>query len=227
MAAVLESWEANARQWIETVEGGDLEIRKLATNAAVVQAVRRLHPARVLDAGCGEGWLCRELQKFSMETVGVDGVAELIHEARIKGNGHYELLPFEELVNLSNWPPEYFDVVVFNFSLYELELTKLLLQAASHWVLPCGKLVLQTQHPFCAIEDGHPYKDGWIVEKWTGFPRQIFLPYKWYFRTMAGWCETIESAGWRMQRMEEPVNPKDGKPVSLLITAQKGLDARR
>ena len=42
------------------------------------KAVLALQPERVLDLGCGEGWLCRALLANEIEAVGIDGVPELV-----------------------------------------------------------------------------------------------------------------------------------------------------
>jgi 2-polyprenyl-3-methyl-5-hydroxy-6-metoxy-1,4-benzoquinol methylase len=92
--AILESWKANARHWVDVLDTKSLETRILVTNEAIIQTVLSLAPAMALDVGCGEGWLCRALQQKGIQMVGVDGVADLIHEARIKGPGHFEVLSF-------------------------------------------------------------------------------------------------------------------------------------
>lgn len=226
MAAILESWEANARHWIEVMDAGELESRQLVTNAVVVNAIERWCPGLVLDAGCGEGWLCRALQREGIATVGVDGVAELIHEARLKGEGHYEQISFEDLLHYNIWPIGYFDVVVFNFCLYENELTLQLLKAALRWVPLHGKLVIQTLHPHSALATGRRYEDGWQNEKWAGLSRPFTHPYRWYFRTVASWVNVILKSGWQLVKLEEPLHPRTGHPASLLITAEKPLRSK-
>jgi 2-polyprenyl-3-methyl-5-hydroxy-6-metoxy-1,4-benzoquinol methylase len=223
MAAILESWEVNARHWIDVLDAGELESRKLVTNAAVVNAIERWYPGLVLDAGCGEGWLCRALQREGIATVGVDGVAELIHDARLKGDGHYEHLSFEDLLHYRFWPVTYFDVVVFNFCLYENELTSQLLKAALRWVPARAKLVIQTLHPLSVLEPGDIYADGWKNERWAGLPRPFTHPYRWYYRTIGSWVDVVMKAGWELKKLEEPIHPRTGKPASLLITAEKPL----
>jgi 2-polyprenyl-3-methyl-5-hydroxy-6-metoxy-1,4-benzoquinol methylase len=226
MADILESWEANARHWIEVLDGGELESRKLVTNAAVVNAIERWCPGLVLDAGCGEGWLCRALQREGIATVGVDGVAELVHEARVKGDGHYEHISFEDLVHYTFWPVGYFDVVVFNFCLYENELTQHLLKAALRWVPVHGKLVVQTLHPVSLLAAGEPYEDGWRKERWAGLSRPFTHPYRWYFRTVGSWVDTIMKSGWQLVKVDEPTHPRTGQPASLLITAEKPMRSK-
>jgi 2-polyprenyl-3-methyl-5-hydroxy-6-metoxy-1,4-benzoquinol methylase len=220
-ATILDSWHANAPHWIAALDAGELESRKLITNQAIIDAVCAFHPTSVLDVGCGEGWLCRALQTHGISTVGVDGVSELVHHARMKGPGHFEVASFEELIATRNWTDDLFDGVVFNFCLYEKEITEQLLHAALAWVLPAGKLFIQTLHPFAILSSDEPYADGWKTESWAGLKRSFSHPYKWYYRTMASWLHVVRNAGWKNIEIKEPIHPKIGKPASLIITASK------
>lgn len=61
---LVASWDANAAAWTDAVRSGQIASRRLATDAAAVDAVVRAvdgRVARVLDVGCGEGWLSRAL----------------------------------------------------------------------------------------------------------------------------------------------------------------------
>ncbi len=62
-AKIIESWNANAEKWITTINNEEIESRKLVTNKAIIDAVMEYHPESIIDIGCGEGWLARELQK--------------------------------------------------------------------------------------------------------------------------------------------------------------------
>jgi len=221
MNNILDSWNANAPQWIAALEGEELESRKLITNHAIIDTITAHHPTHVLDVGCGEGWLCRALQQRNIVTVGVDGVAELIHHARMKGPGHFEVASFEELITSRQWTADLFDGVVFNFCLYEKEITAHLLQAATAWVHAGGKLFIQTLHPFAILHADEPYTDGWKTESWAGLKRSFSHPYKWYYRTMASWLSVVKNAGWKNLQFNEPVHPIKKRPVSLIITASK------
>ena len=60
-AKLLALWQSNANAWTQAVRSASIESRRLATDQAVVDAVMRARPSRVLDVGCGEGWLTRAL----------------------------------------------------------------------------------------------------------------------------------------------------------------------
>jgi 2-polyprenyl-3-methyl-5-hydroxy-6-metoxy-1,4-benzoquinol methylase len=55
------SWQANADAWTTAVRGQRIESRRLVTDAAILQTILALAlaPLRILDLGCGEGWLRR------------------------------------------------------------------------------------------------------------------------------------------------------------------------
>jgi hypothetical protein len=45
----------------------------------------------------------------------------------------------------------------------------------------------------------------------------------WYFRTLGSWVEALGDAGFRVERIEEPVDRETGKPLSLLIAARASV----
>ncbi|MDR7316768.1 hypothetical protein [Brevibacillus nitrificans] len=55
------SWVANAEAWTQSVRENRIESRKLVTNQAVRDEIIRYRPKRVLDVGCGEGWLAASM----------------------------------------------------------------------------------------------------------------------------------------------------------------------
>ena len=60
-SALLQSWHTNADAWIDVIRSGAIESRQQVTDQAVLLAIIGRQPERVLDLGCGEGWLLRAL----------------------------------------------------------------------------------------------------------------------------------------------------------------------
>ena len=210
------SWDANADAWRDAVRDHQIESREMATDAAVVGAVLDATPDRVLDVGCGEGWLCRSLAEHGVEAVGVDGSAPLIEAARERGGGSFYVASYAEMADDPGRLGEAYDVVVCNFALLDEDLQPLL-RALRTLCVPSGRLVVQTVHPWAACGD-QPYADGWRTEDFQGFDTSFEEPMPWYFRTMASWVATLREAGWPLHAVREPRHPDTGDPLSLLLT---------
>ncbi|HEX8360084.1 MAG TPA: class I SAM-dependent methyltransferase [Longimicrobium sp.] len=217
-----QSWRANAPAWTEAVRKGRIASRRLATDAAIVEAVMAHAPRRVLDLGCGEGWLARELSARGVETVGIDASAPLVEAANEAGGGDFHVCSYAELA--SDGPARFgaFDGVAANFALIGDPLDDAL--AGARGVLaPGGVLVIQTVHPWSA-RGGDPYRDGWRTERFASFGEGFTEPMPWYFRTLQSWSQALERAGLRIHELREPAHPETGDPLSLILTAASHRD---
>ncbi len=215
-----QSWSANARAWTEAVRSRQIESRRVATDAAILGAVLARSPARVLDLGCGEGWLCRALAQHGIETLGIDASPTLIDAARAQGGGEFLVRSFAEVAAAPEQFAARFDAVVCNFSLLEENLTPLLLSIPA-LLAPGGALLIQTVHPWSACGD-QPYRSGWRTESFQGFGAAFQEPMPWYFRTLSDWLEQLTRAGLQLLEMHEPVHPETQEPLSLLMRCTPG-----
>ncbi|WP_439859284.1 class I SAM-dependent methyltransferase [Pseudomonas sp. MBLB4136] len=210
------SWQANADAWAAAVREGRIESRRLVTDAAILQAILALAPVRVLDVGCGEGWLCRGLAERGIESVGVDASAPLIDLAKAAGGAgaRYRVCGYAELASQAAELGR-FDVLVCNFALLEEPLAPVL-QALHRLLAPGGHLLIQTLHPWRASQDA-AYRDGWRVETFAGCGEGFQAPMPWFFRTLESWLGLLGGTGWRLQWLQEPLHPQSEQPVSLLL----------
>lgn len=218
-AEVLRSWAINAAPWARAIGAGTVRSRVLVTNAAIVEAVMRHHPRRVLDVGCGEGWLCRALQERGVTTVGVDAIPALVDEARrADPAGDYRVLTYEAIgagALADGIGP--LDVAVCNFSLIgEAPVEAVLAALAPHLAATGGHLVIQTLHPFTVL-GRTPYVDGWRDGSWDGFSAEFTDPAPWFARTMSGWVTLLGRCGFTLSAIEEPLHPETGHPASLVL----------
>lgn len=217
-AALIWSWMANADAWTRAVREGRIESRRVATDAAIVAAVVAREPKRVLDLGCGEGWLMRALAEQGIEAVGLDVSMELVVAAEETGGGRYRCCSYDEVIEDPTRAGGPYDAVVCNFSLLGAELVPLL-SALRENLWEGGALVVQTVHPWTAAGD-EPYADGWRTETFDAFGGEFAEPMPWYFRTMESWVDALHGAGFRLASLREPVHPGTGRPVSLLMVAE-------
>src|SRR5687768_10081670 len=114
-----ESWTTNAAAWTRAVRDGQIASRRLATDAAVVDAVAARRPRRVLDVGCGEGWLARALGERGIEATGVDASPPLIDAARALGGGTFAVLDYAEAARAPERLGGPYDAAVCNFALLD------------------------------------------------------------------------------------------------------------
>ena len=200
---IVTSWHANARPWTKAVQNEEIESRTLVTNQAIVQTVTSLTPRRVLDVGCGEGWLARALAKRGVEVVGIDVVPALIAEAQRLGSGRFQVCSYEDMA-AGRLSADRFDAIICNFSLLGKDSVERLLYALPRYVQIQGYVVIQTLHPVMACGD-RPYCDGWRPRLmgwvWAGVYRSGPLVFSY--------CRILDATPPR-QRFHYPGMPRAG-----------------
>lgn len=216
-AKIVESWSVNARPWVAAVRDGQIESRRQVTDAAIVNAVLSYSPRTVLDIGCGEGWLARELAARNIHAIGIDAIPQLVDAARQAGGGDFHVVSYEEIAAKDFGVS--IDAVVCNFSLLGKESVEVVLSAVPSLMNTAGVLIVQTLHPVTACGD-LPYRDGWREGSWAGFGPDFSNPAPWYFRTLGRWTQLLRDHGFRLLEVREPIHPKTQKPASVIFVAE-------
>jgi 2-polyprenyl-3-methyl-5-hydroxy-6-metoxy-1,4-benzoquinol methylase len=142
----IASWSENAERWTTAVREKRIERRRQATDAAILLAARAAPLGKLLDVGCGEGWLCRELRAQASEVVGVDASTELISPAREGGGASYLVSSYADLARNPTKAGAGFDTVICNFSLLDDKMEPLL-DALASIANSQARLLIQTLHP--------------------------------------------------------------------------------
>jgi 2-polyprenyl-3-methyl-5-hydroxy-6-metoxy-1,4-benzoquinol methylase len=212
---IRSSWDANAAAWAQVVREGSIPSRRAGTDAAILAACLQQRPRRVLDVGCGEGWLARALWTEGVEVVGVDCSAALIELARSAGGGTYFVTEYESLIHDSSIAPGPFDAIVCNYSLFSDPLSPLLAALAKR-LSPQGRLLIQTVHPWMTAGAG-PYECGWREESFADFAAVFPAAMPWYFRTLESWIGELRAAGLGLERCDEPLDPLTKWPLSIVM----------
>jgi 2-polyprenyl-3-methyl-5-hydroxy-6-metoxy-1,4-benzoquinol methylase len=210
--AIVDAWHGAAAPWTRAVREQTIESRRLVTDDAIVRAVLAQAPGRVLDVGCGEGWLAHRLIRAGLHVTGVDAIAELVAAAGAQG-GDFRQLSYAQLAegDLS----ERFDAVICNFSLLGKTSVDDLLKAMPAMLQPHGVLLIQTLHPLA--DGGSAYVDGWREGSWAGCGEGFGQAAPWYFRTLAGWQASFAAAGLHISSLAEPLHPRTGRPASIIF----------
>lgn len=210
------SWTANAANWTRAVRDGLIPSRKAGTDAAIVEAIAARAPKRLLDVGCGEGWLCREVRaRTGCGCAGIDFSADLVRDAASADpDSRYLALTYGDLIASKHDLDGGFDVAAFNYALFEEDVAPVL-AAVRRLLAPGGAVIIQTLHP-----DAFPKADeGWRVEDFAAFKNQDWTPMPWYYRSVAAWRETVARAGLAVVEAREP-KAADGRVLSLLLICE-------
>lgn len=230
---IIQSWNENAGLWASAVRSNALESRHLVTNNAIVNTVMSCNGSRILDVGCGEGWLSHALITQGKDVTGFDVSSELIAHARTgsafqtdawfrnptqANTARFHIISYEQFAASPHVVGTDFDVVVCNFSLLGDQI-KEILKAMLDVTTPYGHLVIQTLHPYSSAGELR-YEDGWREEHFNGLAGQ-WTPMPWYFRTMTSWIRELTSAGWKLNALKEPLHPVTGRPASLILHGMK------
>ena len=210
---ILANWHDNAVPWTRLIQRQGIASRRIS-DPAIEQAILAHQPGRVLDVGCGEGWLCRHLASQGIHTTGIDAIQSLVDSARRQHpDGDYRCLSFDELEESLT---ESFDLAVCNFSLFGEQSVEQLLADLQTRLTPSGTLLVQTLHPLMACEGN--YRNGWRETRWPGSGDDFGDAPPWYFRTLGNWLSLFQRQGYRV-RVEEPLDPQQEMPVSVIFHA--------
>lgn len=213
-----QSWIANATAWCDAVRKQHIESRRVVTDDAIVTAVLQTNPQRILDLGCGEGWLARALSGRGVAVTGVDASRPLIEAAQKLGGAEFLAMSYQDIVADPSILGPRFDAIVMNFSILD-DRGDQILRALLPSLATSGRLFVQTVHPLFARADG-VYADGWCVENFAALPGEWPESMPWYFRTVGSWVGMFARAGYELLEIREPLYPDRPIPASMIFVCR-------
>ena len=219
-----KNWDEMAA-WYDEKQGdqGDLWHRTLI-DPALLQEVGSVAGLKVLDLGCGNGYLARKLAKQGANVTGVDSSARLIERARARESQSRLGITYHttDAAHLGMLEDDSFDIVVSNMALMDIARADLAIGESSRVLRPQGRFVASLSHP--CFDTG--LSSAWLIERvwststvwrkvgryrepreewvpWTIAPGQVVetinyhRPLSWYFRI-------LRDAGFAVTAFEEP-----------------------
>lgn len=122
--------------------------RRTQLNPAIFHLLGDVDGTRILDAGCGHGYLCRLLADRGARMVGVEPATVPITHARRKEAEAPRGIEYlqRDLSRLGD-PGEPFDAVVANMVLLDIPDWQAALASCVHALRPGGRLVYSLHHP--------------------------------------------------------------------------------
>ncbi|RJQ67892.1 class I SAM-dependent methyltransferase [Pseudonocardiaceae bacterium YIM PH 21723] len=159
---------------------------------------------RVLDAGCGSGLHAAELIDRGAVVTGIDRSAGLLEIARER-LGATAVLRHADLAEPLPFPSDGFELVLSSLVLHYLEDWEPTLREFHRVLVPGGRLVLSTHHPFLDEQvsgndrylSRYEFDDEWTVD---GRPMRM----RYWHRPLRDMTSAFAAAGFAIQTIEEP-----------------------
>lgn len=147
------NYDQNADFWVQIIRGNRDRYRTELTNPALLDSLGTVNGMRVLDAGCGEGYLTRKLASSGANALGVDSSRNLIDAASHFVPSGASSPAFEvQDVNDLRLDSGSFDLVVCNHLMNDLPDPTGPIREFSRVLRPGGRLAVLMLHP-CFYSD--------------------------------------------------------------------------
>ena len=219
----IADWEAMA-DWYDAKQGDDGDTwHRTLIDPALLEVVGDVDSLRVLDLGCGNGYIARKLARGGGQVTGVDASAPIIAHARRREAATPLGIEYQvaDAARLGVLEGETFDLVVANMCLMDIEDAGSTISELSRVLAPMGRLVASLSHP--CFDQGPT--SGWLVEKVgltttvarkVGPYRDVFsAPIPWridgkvhetlsFHRPLSWYFRSFRTAGFVVSRLEEP-----------------------
>jgi len=200
--------------WVKIIREHRDPFRKFVSDPALYSKIKEFDPGSlVLDCGCGEGYVSRELCNGGHKAIGIDLSRNMIKAAK-DNEGYFSV------ANIFNIPfaDETFDNVISNFVLLELKEPERAIKEISRVLKKNGKFIFQISHPFSITSNsGKPverkledyfesklYEEKFIVDGLTS-PKEGIR----YHHPLSRYTQALRDNSLLIESLEEPRPIKD------------------
>lgn len=204
-------WDAMARTRFDQLFQGRDKTQCHILCPAIRDMVRGGSP-RILDAGCGVGYLTAVLSPFATEIIGIDPSAESVALAKTLGvpNAAFSV---SSLTQFAEATPSKFDLIVANLVVMSSVDIFEFFESARNVIMESGRIVFSITNPMA-----WPRVCGYEDAEWFSYNREIFVsgPFRisseqhisfqsWHaHRPLAMYHEALLAAGFRITKIVEP-----------------------
>jgi 2-polyprenyl-3-methyl-5-hydroxy-6-metoxy-1,4-benzoquinol methylase len=215
----IRRWDVHARELADFFDPDEGDPNRVVLlNPALFQILPDVAGKRVLDAGCGEGYLSRKLARLGARVTGVDYSQEQLAIAQERTDPQLGIeYRHGNCEHLDILDPGSFDVVVSNMVLMDLADHQAALKGFGRVLVEGGILVFSISHPCFAapghgwVRDGDGNKLHWKVDRYfsegpyeqpmpPGTEHKLLL----YHRTLSNYVRTLIHTGFELLDVVEP-----------------------
>lgn len=192
----------------QRMRGAAAGLNEALEQPALRSLLPRLSGLDVVDLGCGDGWLSRELAEHGARTVlGVDPSARMLELARARTDDvRVEFRrAFAEDLQL---PACAADLIVSSLALHYVQDMAQVLQQIATWLRPGGVLVTSMEHPVVTASASSACEHGWAV---ADYAEEGVRHTAWYIpgvvkyhRTVSAIISNVLAAGLVLTALLEP-----------------------
>ncbi|MBD3405407.1 MAG: methyltransferase domain-containing protein [Candidatus Lokiarchaeota archaeon] len=224
---IKDQWDANAIAFAILIGGQGTPHHRMILNPCIDSLMGNVEGKRLLDAGCGEGYLSRYYAEKGADVVGVDISSQLIEICKEKARNNQEF-HVGDICDLKLFRDTSFDLILCNLVLLNVPCLFKALEEFQRVLRNTGHLVFSIVHPafdfygpgtwemgekdsetnrriglFFKIDnyfDERPYERYWRSRDGRKFPRAI----SFFHRTISTYINAILNAGFQIQDFREP-----------------------
>ena len=189
---------------------GDLT-RQFLLTPTILELLGEVAGQRVLDAGCGQGYLTRLLARSGAHVVSVEPADALIAYAREREAAEPLGISYEQ-ADLTTWrwggPP--FDAAVASMVLMDITDDRAALAACLQALRPGGRLVIAISHPCFEESDSAFAAMGQIATR--EYFEHYVIPQRWgarVHRPLSHYLNALTALGGQLEAVREPQAPPD------------------
>ncbi|WDZ57672.1 class I SAM-dependent methyltransferase [Paenibacillus polymyxa] len=214
----IRRWNVHAENFTaKYTEEGDRS-REVLLNPALQACMGPLGGKKVLDAGCGEGYLSRKMVRAGAWVEAVDYSTEMLRLAKERTPSAMGITYHHgNLERLEMFGDQSFDLIVSNMVIQDLEDYEQAIAEMRRLLVPGGRFIFSILHPCFQTPDSGWVKDEagkklhWKVNRYFSegaleqdMPYDQEEKFLYFHRTLSSYVQTIIETGLLLEGMVEP-----------------------
>ena len=215
----IRRWDAFAEKWAAhtSTEQGELH-REVLLNPVLFELLGDVRGKRILDAGCGEGYLSRLLARRGANVTAVDYSKEMLRIAQERTPNDLDIeFRHGNCERLDFLADESSDIVVSNIVLNDLADYESAIREAHRVLVPDGVFILAIIHPCFGTPGARWQRDErgeklfWKLDNYFGegpYEEQVLAKDEYlmlsFHRTLTSYVRAILRTGFTLEDLLEP-----------------------